>query len=136
MNVAQVLNPINLNAIHPWGIPVRHLPALFRYLLNTYDHSLLKVFIISRLILNNFQPFCFSVMPFPDTPNITQKSFTFFSIWYIFLSYIISIEFCVHLLLINIKYPILFKLFIFLLISFHFSTFYNQTLPQLLSHSV
>ena len=136
MNVAKVLNPINLNAIHPWDIPVIHLPALLRYLLNTYDHSLLKVFIISRLILNIFQPFCFSVMPFPDTPNIIQKSFTFFSIWYSILSYIISIGFCLHFLLIKIKDPILFKLLIFLPISFHFSTFYNQTLPQLLNHSV
>ena len=31
------------------------------------------MFIISDLILNIFKPFCFSVMPFSSTPNITQN---------------------------------------------------------------
>ena len=72
MKIGKVLNSITLNAILPWSFPVRQLPALFCYLLNTYDHSFLKVFIISQLILT-FQPFCFLFMPFPDAPNITQN---------------------------------------------------------------
>ena len=83
MKIAKVLNPITSNTIHPWSFPVRHLPALFRYLLNIYDHAFLTMFFISLLILNIFQPFCFSVMPFPDAPKVNPKSFTFFSIWYI-----------------------------------------------------
>ena len=81
MKIAKVLNPITLNAILPWSFPLRHLPVLFRYLLNTYDHSFLTVFITYQLILNTFQPFWFSVMAFPDAPKVTPKSFTFFSIW-------------------------------------------------------
>ena len=48
MKIARVLDPITLNAILPWSFPVRHLPALFRYLLKFYNHSFLKVFIISH----------------------------------------------------------------------------------------
>ena len=97
MKIAKFLNPVTLNTILPWRFPVRHHPALFRYLLNTYDHSFLKVFIIFQLIFNTFQSFCFSVMPFSDAPSITPKYFTFFSIWCIIWSYPIFIEFCVHL---------------------------------------
>ena len=54
-------------------------------------------------------------MPYHDTPNIIQKSFTFFSIWYIVWSwsYPTPIEFCTHLLMTKIKYSILSELFIF-----------------------
>ena len=62
-----------MDTILPWSFPVNHVPALFCYLRNTYKHSFLKVFIISDLILNIFKPFCFSVMPFSSTPNITQN---------------------------------------------------------------
>ena len=79
MKIVKVLNPIILNVILPFSFPVRHLPALFCYLLNPCIHSFLKVFIISQLICNIFQLFCFSGMPFPNT----QKFFTLFSIWYI-----------------------------------------------------
>ena len=71
MKIAKFLNPVTLNTILPWRFPVRHHPALLRYLLNTF----LKVFIIFQLILNTF-----SVMPFSDAPSITPKYFTFFSI--------------------------------------------------------
>ena len=135
MKIAKVLNPITLNAILPWSFPVRYLSALLFYLLETYDHSFLKVFIISQLILKIFQLLCFSVIPFPEAPNITPKSFTFISIWYIIWSYPTSIEFCVHLLLIKIKESFLSKLFNSLLIFFYFSTFYKYPLLQLLNHS-
>ena len=135
MKIAKVLNPITLNVILPCSLPVRHFPALFRYLLSTYDHSFLKAFAISQLILNIFQPFCFSIMPFPDASNITPKSFTFFSIWYLTGSCFISIEFCVHVLLIKIKYSIMSKLFNSLVTSFSFSTFCKHSLLQLLNHS-
>ena len=62
-----------MNAILPCSFSVRHLPELFCYLLNTYDHSFLTVFNIYQLVLNNFQPFCFSVMPFPNALKITPK---------------------------------------------------------------
>ena len=87
MKIAKFLNPITLNAILPGGFLVRLLPTLLCYLLNTYERSFLKVFIISQIILNIFQPFCFSIMLFPDTPNIIPKSVVFFSIWYITWSY-------------------------------------------------
>ena len=135
MKIAKTLNPITLITILPWSFPVRHLPALFRSLLSTYDHSFLTMFIIYQLILNIFEPFCFSVMPFLDAPKITQKSFTFFSIWYINWSYPISIEFCVHLLLFKIKNSILSKLLSSLLISSYFTSFCKHPLLQLLNHS-
>ena len=135
MKIAKVLNPITLNAILPWSIPVRYLSALLLYLLETYDHSFFKVFIISQLILKIFQLLCFSVIPFPESPNITPKSFTFISIWYIIWSYPTSIEFCVHLLLIKIKESFLSRLFNSLLISFYFSIFFKHPLLQLLNHS-
>ena len=96
MKIAKVLNVITLNAILSSSFPVRHLPGLFCYLLNTYDQSFLKVFIISHLVLKIFQSFCFLVMPFSDTPNITPKYFAFFIIWYIIWSYPTSIEFSVQ----------------------------------------
>ena len=65
----------------------------------------------------------------------TPKSSTFFSIWYLTWSYPISIEFCVHLLLMKIKDSILSKLFNSLLISSYFSTFCKDPLLQLLSQS-
>ena len=133
--IPKVLNPITLNAILPWSFPVRRHYALFRYLLSTYDYSFLTLFIIYQLILNTFQPFCFSVMPFPDAPKIIPKSFTFFSIWYINWSYPKSIEFCVHLPLIKIEDSILSNLFNFLLISSYFSTFCKNSLLQLVNHN-
>ena len=116
MKNAKVLNSITLNGTLHWNFPVRDLTALFCYLFNSYVHSFLTVFFIYQLVLNIFQPFCFLVMPFPDAPKITLKSFTFFSIWYINWSYPISIEFCVHLLLMKIEDSILSKLFSFLMI--------------------
>ena len=77
MKIAKVLDSIILNAIFPSSTPVRHLPALFCYLLNTYDHSFWKVFNISQLILKIY------IMLFPDAPNVTHLKF--FSIWYIIL---------------------------------------------------
>ena len=62
MKITKVLNPITLNAILHWSLPVRHLPALFRYFLRTYDHSFLKVFIFSQHILKIFQLFSFSTV--------------------------------------------------------------------------
>ena len=135
MKIAKVLNPITLNTILSWSFPVRHLPALFRYLLVTYDRSFLTVFIISQLIFNIFLPFCFSVMPFPDDPNITPRIFIFFNIWYITWSYPISTEFCINLLLIKIKDSVLSKLFNSLLISSHFSTYCKHPFLHLLHHS-
>ena len=131
MKIAKVLNPITLNATLLWGFPVRHLPALLRYLLKNYDHSFLKVLIISQLILNISQSFCFSVMPFPDVRNIIPKSVTFLSIWYLTWSYPVPIDFCIHVLLIKIKDPILPKFFNSLLISSYFSTLYKLPLLQL-----
>ena len=122
----QSINSITFNTIFPWSFPVRHVLVLFRYLLNTYHHSFLKVFIICQLILKIFQPFCSSVKPFPDAPNITPKYFTFFSVGYIFGSYLTSIEFCVHLLL--IKDSILSALFSSLLIFSYFLHFLQHPL--------
>ena len=99
MKIAKVLNPVTLNSISVCDFPVRHLPALLHYLLYFYGHFFLKVFIISHPILDVSQPFCFSVMLFHDAPNIIPISFTFCSIWYLIWSYPVSIEFCVHLLL-------------------------------------
>ena len=65
MNIAKVPNPIILNAIPLWYFPVRHLPALLHYILNFYGHFFLKVFIISHLILDISQPFCFRLCSFP-----------------------------------------------------------------------
>ena len=135
MKIAKVLITITLNGILPWSFPVRHLAALFPYLLNPYDHSFLTAFIISELILNIFQTFCFSSMLFLDAPKITPKSFTFFSIWYITWCYPIYNEFCIHLLLIKIKDSTLSKLFNSLLISSYFRTFYKHPFLQLLNHS-
>ena len=116
MKIAKALDPITLNAILPQSFPVRHLPALFHYPFNIYEHSFLTVFIIYQLILTIFQPFCFLIMSLPDASKITPRSFTFSSIWYINWSHPISVEFCVHLLLIKIEDSILPKLFNSLLI--------------------
>ena len=62
MNVAKVFYLRTSNVILPWSFPVKPLPVLFCYLLNTYDHSILKVFIISQPIVNIFQPICFKVL--------------------------------------------------------------------------
>ena len=121
MKLTKVLNPITLNATLPWNFPVTHFPALFCFLLNIYGHTFVKVFTISQLILSIFQPFCFTVMLFPDAPNITQKTFTFFIIWYIIWSYPTSIVFCLHLLM-KIKDSILSELFNSLPISSYFRT--------------
>ena len=118
MKIIRVLNPITWKAIFPCSIPARHLHALFCYLVSTFDHSFLKVFLISQLILDIFQPFCSLVMPFHNAPKTTRKYFTFLSIWYIIWSYPTLIEFCVHLLLIKIKHFVLSRLINSLLISF------------------
>ena len=101
MRIAQVLNPIKLIEIPPR--PVRYLPELFCYVRNIYDYSFLKVFIMSQLILKIFWSFCFSVMSILNTPNITPKAFTFFSIWYIVWSYPTSLLSFLHLALLQIK---------------------------------
>ena len=135
MKTAKVFNSITLNTIFPWNFPVRHLPALFRYFLNSYHHSFLKVFVISKLILKISQSFCLSFMPFPRLENITPKSFTFFIIWYFIWSYPTSIEFCVHFVFIKIKDSILSELFNSLLISSYFNTFCKNPLLEFLNHS-
>ena len=53
--------------------------------------------------LGIFQPYFFPNIYDYSFLNITSKTFTFFSIWYINWSYLNSIEFCVHLFLIRIK---------------------------------
>ena len=109
MKIAKVLNPITLNTIHPWSFPVRHLLALFRYLLNTYDHAFLTMFFISLLILNIFSHSASRLCPFPMLQRSPQSLLlssafgTSLGLWYICWSYPISIEFCIHLLLIKTK---------------------------------
>lgn len=125
MKIIKVHNPNTLNIFLPWNFPFRHIFALFGYLLNTYDHSFLKVFINSQLILKIFQSSYFSFVPFPNAPDITPKPFNFFTIWYIIWLYFTSIEFHVLLLLIKVKDSILSELFNSLLISSYCHSFVN-----------
>ena len=117
-----------LNTILSLGFPLWHFPALLRYLLSSYDHSFLELFVISQLSLNIFQSFCFSVMLFCNTPNIVPKSLTFFSIWYITWSLYLSPSPLTSVYIfswLKSKIPFCLNCSIFLLISYYCSTCCN-----------